>query len=244
MQEEVLLALHICDSAEVFRVSVGVFLPHFAFVVHRVLQAVPVFFLGGGRARKQVPRAPVLVQVLESGQVPMKGCVLTLGCTIEKVMTNWVLTGRTPSTVVFLRPLQQSYTPPHSSEVAHGVRSFTKKSNDSFVGQRQSFVVVQQACDTSTQRPRVIRSPAERVEVEPERVSRRCLGGVPPQLAHLSEVVAGPDALDVREDHGRDIQVRIEARLVLIDLTIAASKLHGRLRGRECAGRGFLGHFT
>jgi len=54
-------------SSEVLRVSLGVFLPPRALVIHRVLQAVPVFVMGGAKARPRVPRAPVLVQVLESG---------------------------------------------------------------------------------------------------------------------------------------------------------------------------------
>ena len=144
-------------SSEVLRVLLGVVLPLRALVIHRVLQAVPVFVIGGAKARVQsqghpfsckylrtgkcpfglrkarvrVPRAPVLVQVLESGQVPLSGCISARECT--------------PIKVVLSRPLQQSYTPPHSSVVAYAVRSFTKKSNDSLVGQRQSFVVVQHA---------------------------------------------------------------------------------------------------
>jgi len=58
-------------SSEVLRVSLGVFLPPWALVVHRVLQAVPAFVSGCGRARVLVPRAPVLVQVLENGEVPV-----------------------------------------------------------------------------------------------------------------------------------------------------------------------------
>ena len=108
-------------SSEVLRVLLGVVLPLRALVIHRVLQAVPVFVIGGvtarvqsqghpfsckylragkcphglrkarvrsqghpfsckywrtgkcplwaAKARVRVPRAPVLVQVLESGQV-------------------------------------------------------------------------------------------------------------------------------------------------------------------------------
>ena len=100
--------------------SLGVYLPLRGLVIHRVLQAVPVFETGGVIARVRVPRAPVLVQVLESGQVPIIGCVPA------RVYT--------PSTVVLSRPLQQPYTPPGSSEVAYVLRSFTKKSNDSLVG--------------------------------------------------------------------------------------------------------------
>jgi len=51
------------------------------------------------------------------------------------------------------------------------------------------------------------------VEVEPERVSGGRPGGVPPQLAHLSESAAGPDALHVGEDHGRDVHAGIKDRL-------------------------------
>ena len=54
-------------SSEVLRVFLGVSLPLVALVIHRVLQAVPVFVLGGVKERQIVPRAPVLVQVLESG---------------------------------------------------------------------------------------------------------------------------------------------------------------------------------
>ena len=54
-------------SSEVLRVVLGVYLPIRALVMHRVLQAVPVFVIGGVKARVFVPRAPVLVQVLESG---------------------------------------------------------------------------------------------------------------------------------------------------------------------------------
>ena len=62
-------------SSEVLRVALGIFLPLRALVVHRVLQTVPAFVLGGVIARALTPRAPVLVQVLESGQVSIKGCV-------------------------------------------------------------------------------------------------------------------------------------------------------------------------
>ena len=54
-------------SSEVFCVSFGVFLPPRALVIHRVLQTVPVFVIGCVIANFRVPRAPVLVQVLESG---------------------------------------------------------------------------------------------------------------------------------------------------------------------------------
>jgi hypothetical protein len=67
----------------------------------------------------------------------------------------------------------------------------------------------------------------ERVEVEPERVRSGRLGGVPPQLAHPSEVVAGLDALHVGEHHGRDIQVRIEGWTVRIEHMFAVPELHG-----------------
>ena len=107
-------------SSEVLRVFLGVCLPPRALVVHRVLDAVPVFVSGCGRARVPVPRAPVLVQVLESGQVPIFGCEEARVCT--------------PIKVVHSRPLQQPYTPQESSFVAYVVRSFTKKSNDSLVG--------------------------------------------------------------------------------------------------------------
>ena len=66
LRERVVL-LHIAP----FGVLLRVVLPPRALVVHRVLQAVPVFVIGGGPARVRVPRAPVLVEVLESGQVPM-----------------------------------------------------------------------------------------------------------------------------------------------------------------------------
>ena len=42
----------------------GVVIPPRALVIHRVLQAVPVFAMGGVTAREVVPRAPVLVQEL------------------------------------------------------------------------------------------------------------------------------------------------------------------------------------
>jgi len=118
-------------SSEVFRVVLGVFLPLRGFVIHRVLQAVPVFVLDGAIARLRVPRVPALVQVLENGQVTIKGCVSTKikDCARAHVFN--------PSTVVLLsRPLQQSNTPPGSSPVAYvcRVRSFTKKSNHSLVG--------------------------------------------------------------------------------------------------------------
>jgi hypothetical protein len=180
--------------SEVLRVVLGVPLPLRALVIHRVLQTVPVFFLGGEMARVRVPRAPVLVQVLESGQVPMKSCASARA--------------RPPIKVVLSRPLQQSYTPPASSVVTYALRSFIKKSNDSLVGQRQSFVVVHHVYFERTLRPRMRENLPVRlgVEVEPERVSGGRLGGVPPQLAYPSEAVAGPDALHVGEHHGRDIQ--------------------------------------
>ena len=124
----------------------GVYIPPRALVVHRVLQAVPVFVMGGVLARVLVPRAPVLVQVLESGQVPICDCAIArarvprapvlvqvlesgqvsiIGCVIARVCT--------PSHVVHSCPLQQPYTPPGSSVAAYEVLSFTKKSNDSLV---------------------------------------------------------------------------------------------------------------
>jgi len=185
-------------------VLLGVSLPPRALVIHRVPQTVPVFVM----ARFQVPRAPVLVQVLESGQIS------TIGCTCARV--------RTPSTVVHSRPLQPSYTSPASSVVAYEFRSFTKKSDDSLVGKRQDFVVVQQAYDTRKPRYILVLMVPERVEVEPERVRRGRLGGFPPQLAHQGEVEAGLDALHVGEDHGRDVQAGIEGWSVRIGRAHAA----------------------
>ena len=92
-------------SSEVLRVLLGEVLPLRALVIHRVLQAVPVFALGGVPARVLVPTAPVLTQVLESGQVPILGCGMARACT--------------PSTVVLSRPLQHPYTSPQSSVVTY-----------------------------------------------------------------------------------------------------------------------------
>ena len=156
-------------------------------------------FVVGGVSTCSVPRAPVLVQVLESGQCPF-GCALARVCT--------------PSTVVLSRPLQQPYTPPASSEVTYELRRFTKKSNDSLVGQRQSFVVVQQAYDTS--KPRVSIHARERVEVEPAWIRRGWLGGFQPQLANPGEVEARLDVLDVREDEDRHVQAGIKGRFVRV----------------------------
>jgi len=91
-------------SSEVVGVFLGVYLPFRGLVIHRVLQAVPVFVMGGVIAREPVPRAPVLVRVLENGQVPLNGCVGARACT--------------PNKVVLSRPLQQPYTPQSSSVVA------------------------------------------------------------------------------------------------------------------------------
>ena len=189
----------------------GVFLPPRALLIHRVLQAVPVFVNGGVIARGRVPRAPVLVQVLESWQVS------AIGCLRARV---WA-----PSKVVHSRPLQQPYTPTASSVFTYGARSVTKKSDDSLVGQRQCFVVVQQSCGTPVCAPHAwtpVPDPTTRVELELERVRRRRLGGLPPQLAHPSEAVAGPDALHVGEDHGSDIQVGTKRRVVRIGRQHAA----------------------
>ena len=79
-------------------------------------------------------------------------------------------------------------------------------------------------------------APSSRVaKVEPARVPSRKLRGVPPQLTHCGEPDAGPDALHVREDRGRDIQVGIERGLVRVELALTALELHGgvALRGRE-----------
>ena len=168
------------NSSEVLRVFLGVMLPLRALVIHRVLQAVPAFASGGVRARQHVPRAPVLVQVLESGQVSIIGCVVARRCT--------------PIKVVLSRPLQQSYTPQEGRVFTYEPRSFTKKSDDSLVGQRQSFVVVQQAYGEST--PRFFMHVRERVQVEPERVRCGRLGGVPPQLACL--LYTSPSPRDMR----------------------------------------------
>ena len=69
--------------------------------------------------------------------------------------------------------------------------------------------------------------------VEPERIRRGSLGGVPPYSAHPSEAVAGLDALHVGEDHGRDIQVRIEGGTVRIERLYAVPELHGDGAGRR-----------
>jgi hypothetical protein len=56
--------------------------------------------------------------------------------------------------------------------------------------------------------------------------------------------VAGLDALHVGEDHGRDIQVRIEGGTVRIERLYAVPELHGDGAGRRVGvvappGRGF-----
>jgi len=230
-------------------VFLGVFLPLRALVIHRVLQTVPAFVIGGVKACGLAPRAPVLVQVLESWQVSMKGCGrarvrVPRAPVLVQVLESWQVSmkgcGRsrvyTPSKVVLPRPLQQSYTPPGSSVVTYlqtPVRRVrTKKSDDSLVGHSQSFVVVQQVYDERIPRPRI--HVRERVQVEPERVRRGRLGGVPPYSAHPSEAVAGLDALHVGEDHGRDIQVRIEGGTDLIELTFVVLGRHVEaVRGRK-----------
>ena len=91
----------------------------------------------------------------------------------------------------------------------------TKKSDDSLVGQRQCFIVVQQLYGIPNV-PHVwtpVPDPRTRVEVELERVRSGRLGGLPPQLADHGEAVAGLDALHVGEHHGRDVQAGIEDRL-------------------------------
>ena len=181
--------------------------------------------MGCRRARVRVPRAPVLVQVLESGQVSISGCVRARA--------------RTPITVVLSRPLQQSYTPPASSVFTYVFRSFTKKSDDSLVGQRQGFVVVQKAYDTSIPRISIYvrnyrRHVRERAEVEPERVRSGRLGGFPPRLAHPSEAMAGPDALHVGEDHGRDIHAGIKDRLPRIGCRHVARGRNGDVARAKC----------
>ena len=89
-------------------------------------------------------------------------------------------------------------------------------------------------------------APSSRVaKVEPARVPSRKLRGVPPQLTHLGEPEAGRDALHVREDHGRDIQVGIERGLVRVDLALTASELHGGVaRARVGGRRGSVGSST
>jgi hypothetical protein len=74
--------------------------------------------------------------------------------------------------------------------------------------------------------------------VEPKRVRRGSLGGVPPQLADLGEVEAGQDALHVGEDHGSDVQVRIEDRAVRIGYPNAGFGRHGCVAraGSETSG--------
>ena len=79
--------------SEVLRVFLGVYLPLRALVIHRVLQTVPVFAMGGVKARVRVPRAPVLVQVLESGQVPIRGCPRARVCTPNKVVFGALVQG-------------------------------------------------------------------------------------------------------------------------------------------------------
>ena len=74
----------------------------------------------------------------------------------------------------------------------------------------------------------------ERVEIEPVRVPTNSLGGVPPYSAHQREAVAGPEALHVGEDHGRDVQAGIEGWTVRIKLAFAVPEQHGEaVRGRK-----------
>ena len=125
----------------------GVYLPLRALVIHRVLQTVPVFVMGGVTARDRVPRAPVLVQVPENDQVPKIGCFIArLRVPRAPVLVQVLESGQvplhccvgarvcTPSKVIHSCPLQQPYTPPGSSVFTYEFRSFTKKSNDSLVG--------------------------------------------------------------------------------------------------------------
>ena len=70
-------------------------------------------------------------------------------------------------------------------------------------------------------------------EVERERVRSGRLGGVPPQLAHQGESMAGLDALHVGEHQGRDIQAGIEGWMVRIELALAVPELHGDGAGGE-----------
>ena len=91
-----------------------------------------------------------------------------------------------------------------------------------------------------TSKPLVFTHVRERAEVEPERVRSGRLGGVPPQLAHQREAVAGLDALHVGEDLGRDIQVRIEGWSIRIERLYAVPELHGEaVRARVLVRRGF-----
>ena len=90
-----------------------------------------------------------------------------------------------------------------------------------------------------TQSTRVFIHVRERADVEPARVRRGRLGGVPPQLAHHGEVDAGLDALHVGEDHGRDIQVRIEGWSIRIELAFAVPEFHGEAtRGCDSDAKG------
>ena len=111
-----------------------------------------------------------------------------------------------------------------------------QKLEDLFTGQRQRLVVVYQ----ERVLPPILRLEAlsfRVAKVEPARVPSRKLRGVPPQLTHLGEPEAGPDALHVREDHGRDIQVGIERGLVRVDLALTPTELHGGVARARVGGR-------
>ena len=61
----------VCVSCQAVSVYLGEVFPPGALVVHQVPHAVPVFAVGGEKARFLVQWAPILVQPLESGQVSM-----------------------------------------------------------------------------------------------------------------------------------------------------------------------------
>ena len=111
-----------------------------------------------------------------------------------------------------------------------------QKLEDLFTGQRQRLVVVYQEGVPTPQPIRPEALSLRVAKVEPARVPSRKLRGVPPQLTHLGEPDAGPDALHVREDHGRDIQVGIERGLVRVELALTASELHGGVARARVGG--------
>ena len=216
-------------SSEVLRVLLGVYLPLRALVIHRVLQAVPVFARRRARHVFESQGHPFSCKYLRAGKCPFR---------LRKQHMLRSLQSR-----LFSRAHFSSLTLPGQQRRCIRLPQL-----------HQEVQRLSRRVETELRRcpsGRMIR--VRRVHMHPRPYVEECsyhapgtrrsrtlrvrsgrLGGVPPQLAHHREVDAGLDALHVGEDHGRDIQVRIEGGTVRIELTFVVLGRHVEaVRGRK-----------
>jgi hypothetical protein len=164
------------------------------------------------------------VQVLESGQVSIIGCDRARAHT--PISTSCSLA---PTSAALHSPGKQRSCI-RSSQVHQEVQRLSRRVE---TGLRRCPY----GYDTSTPRPR------NHVGNAPQSNLRGyAAAGLEASLHNLltsARLTAGLDALHVGEDHGRDIQVRIEGGTVRIERLYAVPELHGDGAGRRVRRRGF-----